>query len=88
MKRRLTLTITPKVSLRAKNFAQRRGISVSALVEHLLVEATGAETESKVEARTRPSFSNRWAGKFRLTEKNDVRSAQLKSKYGLESTGV
>jgi hypothetical protein len=88
MKQRLTLTITPKISLRAKNFAQRRGLSLSALVEQLLLEATASFAEDKTSARTEPSFSARWAGKGVLSEKNDPRSLRLKSKYGLESARV
>ena len=78
MKSRLTLTVDPKVSHRAKDFARRHGMSLSAMVEQLLAEAAGPQP-----AKRRASFSQRWRGKMRLAQPTDERSARLHAKYKL-----
>jgi hypothetical protein len=78
MKARLTLTIDPQVSHRAKDAAQRLGISLSALVENLLAEASGPPPKTR-----RTSFSQRWKGRMQLAAPTDNRSARLLAKYNL-----
>ncbi|MGF1657436.1 MAG: DUF6364 family protein [Verrucomicrobiales bacterium] len=78
MKTRVTLTVDPQVSHRAKDVARRQGISLSALVEKLLAEAAGLP---QIEARS--SFSARWKGKMSLKTVADERGAYLRSKYNL-----
>lgn len=80
MKSRLTLTVDPKVSHRAKDVARREGISLSALVERLLSEASGDIPE-----KADKPFSERWKGKMRLASAADERSLRLKKKYNLEA---
>ncbi len=77
MKSRITLTIDPNVSHRAKRWARKNRTSVSGLVEQLLREKTG-------ESPSEPpgvSFSKRWQGKLRLAEKKGARYRTLKEKY-------
>ncbi len=78
MKIRVTLTVDPKVSHRAKAVARRQGISLSALVEKLLAEASGSPPEKRS-----PSFSQRWKGRMRLAPPMDKRAARLQAKYKL-----
>ncbi len=66
------------VSHRAKDVARRQGISLSALVEKLLVEASGPPQKE----RSR-SFSQRWKGKMQLSAPLDERAARLQAKYKL-----
>jgi hypothetical protein len=77
MKSRITLTIEPSVSHRAKAVARERGTSLSGLVEQLLARETG------VPAAKEGSFSARWAGRMKLADKNDRRFDALKRKYAL-----
>jgi hypothetical protein len=81
MKRKLTLTIESGVTHRAKTFAHQQGISLSQFIEELLVRNIG-ETEKLSDKQ---SFSQRWAGKFQISEKTDARTVKLKEKYGLKS---
>lgn len=78
MKTRITLTVDPKVSHRAKDVARRQGISLSALVEKLLAEASDPPQKEH-----RTSFSQRWKGRMRLVASADKRAARLKVKYNL-----
>jgi len=78
MKTRVTLTVDPVVSHRAKNVARRQGISLSALVERLLAEAAGPPP-----AKHGTPFSQRWKGKMQLATPTDERSARLHAKYKL-----
>ncbi|MCC5841488.1 MAG: hypothetical protein JJT96_15345 [Opitutales bacterium] len=79
MKTRVTLTVDPKVSHRAKDVARRQGISLSALVEKLLAAAADPSTQPKESA----SFSQRWKGKMQLATPSDARSKRLHAKYKL-----
>ncbi len=79
MKTRVTLTVDPKVSHRAKDVARRQGISFSALVEKLLAEVSSMERETR-----QKSFSQRWRGRMRLKTLADDRSLRLKTKYHLK----
>ena len=78
MKSRLTLTVDPRVSHRAKDVARRRGMSLSAMVEQLLEEAAEPQL-----VKPRSCFSQRWRGKMQLSEPVDARAAKLHAKYKL-----
>lgn len=73
MKRRVTLTIDPKLHERAKRIARRRRGSVSGLVEKLLAEQpepTGSLVDSLIgSARLKPG------------RKGDAKRAALERKY-------
>jgi hypothetical protein len=75
MKARVTLTVDPKVSHRAKDVARRQGISLSALVEKLMAEASGPPRKER-----QTSFSQRWRGRMRLATPTDERAARLRAK--------
>ena len=79
MKRRITLSIDPSVTRRAKKLAHARQTSVSALVEQFLRAAPLADGEKAT------SFVERWTGKFTLarTKENDQRMNALKARYRL-----
>jgi Family of unknown function (DUF6364) len=79
MKRRITLTIDPAVTRRAKKLAHARRTSVSGLVEEFLRTAPLATGD------TRESFAERWAGKFGVarTAPGDRRMRMLKARYRL-----
>lgn len=78
MKARITLTVDPKVSHRAKDVARRQGISLSALVEKLLSESSGS-----LHRTPRAPFSLRWKGKMQLAAPPDERAKRLHAKYNL-----
>ncbi len=82
MKTRVTLTVDPNVSHRAKDVARNQGISLSALVEKLLSEVSGSP-----QVKQRTPFSQRWKGKMQLnTPLNppvDERTTRLQAKYKL-----
>jgi hypothetical protein len=83
MKQRQTFTLSPEVSLRAKRYARRRGLSLSSLVEQLLWEKTGTGGAPQGKGAEESSFSQRWTGKGRLTKKDDKRTRNLREKYKL-----
>ena len=72
MKTKVTLTIDEDLLPAAKQFAQAQGFSLSELVERSLRSAT---------AQSGKSFSARWRGKFRPSEREDERYRQLADKY-------
>ena len=73
MKKKLTITIDSELIPVAKRYARTRSMSLSALIEHYLVEATHRDQES---------FASRWRGKFRPAEQHgDPRYEFLKKKY-------
>lgn len=77
MKDRVTLTLDPAVTHRAKSAARARGTSFSGLVESLLATETGrAEPEEE-------PFHRKWAGKLKLAEREGPRFEYLKRKYQL-----
>ena len=80
MKTKLTLSIDPQITHRAKHLAKQRGMSLSSLVEKELSEVLeeGSASEMKM------SFSQRWAGKLVLNDKQTERAKKLRSKYGLD----
>lgn len=81
MKHRITLSIDPAVTRRAKKLAYARQTSVSALVEHFLRSAPVMGGEKAT------SFVERWVGKFTVarTERGDLRMKALKAKYRLNA---
>ena len=78
MKTRMTLTIEPEISHRAKAFARSKGTSLSGLVESLLAREAGIVTSEK-----NISFGKKWAGRLQLAAKNEARFDSLKERYGL-----
>lgn len=79
MKMRLTLTIEPKISHRAKAVARAKGTSLSGLVESLLAREAGF-----LESPKKMSFTKKWAGQLQLVDGlEDSRSRFLKERYGL-----
>lgn len=79
MKTRITLTIDPKISYKAKTVAREKGTSLSALVEELLASVSGMEIPDETIA-----FSEKWRGKEQLRSGNDPRLIKLKLKYTLD----
>ena len=79
MKTRVTFTLDPEISHRAKTVARSRGQSLSALVQALLATEVGA----RVAPSETKSFSERWSGRMVLAGKHDERFLRLKQKHGL-----
>lgn len=81
MKSRLSLTVDPQVTHRAKRYAQSKNKSLSALVEELL---QGVANSEPLDSNTGSvSFSRRWAKQLRPARKVDPRYQQLAEKYEL-----
>lgn len=78
MKKRITLTIEPEISHRAKAVARARGTSLSGLVEKLLASEAQVPT-----ARKEVSFSKKWGGRLKIVSKIDPRFDYLKERYSL-----
>jgi len=78
MKTRMTLTIEPEISHRAKAFARSKGTSLSGLVESLLAREAGIVTSEK-----NISFGKKWAGSLQLASKSEARFDSLTERYGL-----
>ena len=76
MKSKLTITVDSELIPAAKRYARSKGVSLSAVVEQALREAT---------AGTGAAFIDRWAGKFKLDPedypKDDPRFEYLARKY-------
>jgi post-segregation antitoxin (ccd killing protein) len=72
MKTKLTVTIDAELVPRAKQYARMQGASLSQLIETALREAC---------AEARPTFSQRWRGKFQAAKSGDERYQQLARKY-------
>ncbi|MBI2217177.1 MAG: hypothetical protein HYU51_07765 [Candidatus Rokubacteria bacterium] len=81
MKHRITLSIDPAATRRAKKLAHARQTSVSALVEQFLRSAPMVGGEQAA------SFVERWAGKFTVTRAapGDLRMKAIKAKYRLNA---
>lgn len=79
MKSRITLTVDPGVTHRAKDVARREGLSLSALVEKMLKEISEMPSTDP-----RETFSQRWRGGMQLTDRSDERAERLKAKYKLD----
>lgn len=82
MKTRVTLTLEPTISHKAKRLARLRNTSVSALVESLLTRETD-NVNSEGTQVFQGLFSQRWAGKLELKASDDTRYLALKEKYRL-----
>ena len=73
MKQKLTITLDADLLPLARQYAETKGISLSALIEHALRELTSEET---------PTFAAKWRGKFQKSEReNDDRYDFLANKY-------
>lgn len=72
MKTKLTVTIDEEIVPAAKEYARSRGMSLSQLIEQALREMSEAE---------KPSFSERWRGKLRASNRGDERYRHLSEKY-------
>jgi post-segregation antitoxin (ccd killing protein) len=72
MKTKLTVTADREILPKAKRYARARGVSLSSLIEDALRGM--AEPD-------RPSFANRWRGRFVPAEKDDERYRALAGKY-------
>lgn len=82
MKTRLSLTVDPRVTHRAKRYAQSKNKSLSSLVEDLLRSVAAAESDKSNSESA--SFSRRWAKQLKPARKVDPRYKQLAEKYELE----
>lgn len=74
MKTKLNLTIKSKLIPRSKQYAKKKGKSVSQLVEELLEKALDQD---------KTNFTEKWLGKIRTTGKKDDRFEYLKNRYNL-----
>lgn len=72
MKTKLTVTIDADLVPRAKRFARRRGMSLSAVIEEALRDLSEDETASFVE---------RWRGRFDPASRDDERFRALARRY-------
>jgi hypothetical protein len=78
MKTRVTLTLEPRISHRAKTVARQRGTSLSGLVEQLLARESG-----ELPKTPETPFHRKWAGKLRIADQSGPRFDYLKKKYSL-----
>ena len=75
MKHKLTITIDKELIPLAKRHARSKGVSLSALIEQSLREATAGDELP---------FGTKWRGKFKLAERTgDPRYEYLVKKYNL-----
>ena len=83
MKKRISVTIDSQVAKRAKQIADGRKTSVSAVIEDA-VRSTPVPTPRR-RKRSGPSFAEKWTGKLRLRTSSapDPLLDALKAKYGL-----
>lgn len=72
MKSKLTVTIDEDLVPRAKEYAKRQGLSLSAFIEQDLRRHTETPTET---------FSERWRGKLSLAEKDEPQYEYLIKKH-------
>lgn len=79
MKSKLTITVDSELIPAAKRYARSKGVSLSAVIEQALREATGEAGE------TGASFVAKWRGAFKLDPedypKDDPRFDYLARKY-------
>jgi hypothetical protein len=73
MKTKLTITVEQDLVPRAKRYARRQGLSLSAVIENALRDLAGPEDRTFVE---------KWRGQFELVERDDERYKALMEKYG------
>ena len=72
MKTKLTITVDEDLIPEAKRYARAQGSSLSQVIESALREMT---------AQTRPTFSQRWQGRFEPSDQEDARYRALAEKY-------
>jgi hypothetical protein len=72
VKRKLTVTIDEELVPKAKKHARSVGVSLSQLIEQALREISDVGA---------PSFSERWRGKLRTSNRRDERYRHLSEKY-------
>lgn len=72
MKQKVTITVDSQLVPVAKRHARARGMSLSALIEQSLREAT---------EQGAPSFASRWRGQFRPADRDDPRYHALARKH-------
>ena len=79
MKKRVTITLDPKVIRRAKTVARSRQTNLSSLIEDLLIQTAAFGLVKQT------SFSQKWAGKFSIRESDgsDPLLDALKARYNL-----
>jgi hypothetical protein len=77
MKTRMTITIKPEVSHRAKAVARAQGTSLSGLVESLLAREAGM-----VGPVDKVSFGEKWSGALKLASNQEARARHLRERYG------
>lgn len=81
MKSRLSLTVDPQITHRAKRYAQSKNKSLSALVEEFLA---GVGKTGSCESATKPeTFSQRWKHRLKPAQKGELRYQRLAEKYEL-----
>lgn len=71
-KQKLIVTVDLEVLIAAKPHARSRGVSLSALIEHALRNAT---------VIAEPPFSARWKGRFRAASRDDSHYEALARKH-------
>ena len=72
MKQKLTITVDADLVPAAKRYARSRGMSLSAVIEQQLRDVAGEETQT---------FSQKWRGKFKPSERGGPRYEALAKKY-------
>ena len=72
MKTKLTVTIDETLVPQAKAYARSRGVSLSQVIESSL---------RKVCTNDRPSFSERWRGRFEPADRDDERYRALAERF-------
>ena len=78
VKKRVTLTISPETSQRAKMLARNRNTSVSHLIETLIDQAASSDA-----ATGRESLVQRWRGTLTTQVRDEPKFRFLKKKYDL-----
>jgi predicted transcriptional regulator len=77
MKKRITISIDPEISRRAKQLARQRKTTVSGLIQDLIAQSGQGDSNT-----ARESFVTRWEGKLKIQRrKDDPRFAYLEAKY-------
>ena len=72
MKKKLTITVDAELLPIVKRYARSRDVSLSSLIEQSLREVVGDDSAS---------FTSRWRGRFRASERDDPRYDALAEKY-------
>lgn len=89
MKKKLTLTIDPDITERAKRLAKRENTSVSEIVENYLAERTGKETDWKPDPGSKTAAllgSVTLSEEYREMETKELKERAILKKYGEQNT--